>query len=50
MKHIKLRHKIVAAKWEEQEGLWYVRIHDEEQGHEFTDTCNVLINGGGILK
>ncbi|OCT49374.1 dimethylaniline monooxygenase [Cladophialophora carrionii] len=50
MKHIKLRHQIIAAKWEEQEGLWHVRIHDEEQGREFTDTCNVLVNGGGILN
>ncbi|ETI26517.1 hypothetical protein G647_03294 [Cladophialophora carrionii CBS 160.54] len=50
MKHIKLRHKIIAAKWEEQEGLWHVRIRDEEQDREFTDTCNVLVNGGGILN
>ncbi|KIW85239.1 hypothetical protein Z517_00629 [Fonsecaea pedrosoi CBS 271.37] len=50
MKYIKLRHKVVAAKWHQEDGLWHVRVQDEEHGNEFNDTCHVLVNGGGILN
>ncbi|OAL38299.1 hypothetical protein AYO20_02358 [Fonsecaea nubica] len=50
MKYIKLRHKVVAAKWHQEDGLWHVRVQDEEHGTEFNDTCHVLVNGGGILN
>ncbi|KAJ5577120.1 hypothetical protein N7535_004046 [Penicillium sp. DV-2018c] len=50
MKYIKLRHRIIAADWDAQGGIWHVRIRDEETGTEFTDTCNVLVNGGGVLN
>lgn len=47
---MKLRHTVIAAKWDGEEGLWSIRIRNEENGREFTDTCNVLVNGGGVLK
>lgn len=49
-KYMKLRHTVIAAKWDGEEGLWSIRIRNEENGREFTDTCNVLVNGGGVLK
>lgn len=48
-KYIKTNHTVTGASWNEDEGLWHVKIRDLE-GNEIQDTCNVLINGGGILK
>lgn len=49
MKYIKLQHKIVSATWNNEQGVWEVRVQKPD-GSEFTDTCHVLINGGGVLK
>lgn len=49
MKYIKLEHKIVSATWNGEKGLWEVRVQQAD-GSEFTDTCHVLVNGGGVLK
>jgi hypothetical protein len=49
MKYIKLNHAVVGATWNGDEGLWHVRVRTPE-GTEIEDTCNILINGGGILK
>jgi cation diffusion facilitator CzcD-associated flavoprotein CzcO len=48
-KYIKLNHRVTGAYWNEDEGLWHVKIQPDD-GEEFEDTCNVLINGGGVLK
>lgn len=47
--YIKLNHKIVGAYWNEEEALWHVQVQKLD-GTVFEDTCNVLINGGGVLK
>ncbi|KAK5059907.1 hypothetical protein LTR84_009790 [Exophiala bonariae] len=49
MKYIKLQHKIVSATWNNEQGVWEVRVQSPD-GSEFTDTCHVLINGGGVLN
>ena len=49
MKYIKLEHKIAGAYWKPEEGVWEVKVQRPD-GTEFTDTCNVLVNGGGVLK
>jgi len=49
MKYIKLEHRIVGASWNGELGMWEVRVQKAD-GSEFTDTCNVLVNGGGVLK
>lgn len=49
MKYIKLEHKIVGAYWDEEDGLWDVHVQGPD-GVTFIDRCNVLINGGGVLK
>ena len=49
MRYIKLSHAVVGATWNEEEGLWHVRVRTPD-GTEIEDTCNVLVNGGGVLK
>ncbi|KIV93713.1 hypothetical protein PV10_04908 [Exophiala mesophila] len=49
MKYIKLEHKIAGAYWKPEEGVWEVKVQRPD-GTEFTDTCNVLVNGGGVLN
>lgn len=49
MDFIKLQHTVVGASWDEDEALWKVRVRTQD-GLEFEDTCNVLVNGGGVLK
>jgi cation diffusion facilitator CzcD-associated flavoprotein CzcO len=48
-RYAKFNHTVVAADWKHDEGLWHVKVK-EPDGKEFTDTCNVLINGTGVLK
>lgn len=50
MKYMKLRHEIVGAEWDEEGGVWNVKIKNLITGTEFTDTAEIFINGGGILK
>ncbi|RKK26698.1 hypothetical protein BFJ66_g16521 [Fusarium oxysporum f. sp. cepae] len=47
-KYIKLRHRIVSAVWDEEEGQWVVQI--EHDGKIITDRCHVLMNGSGLLN
>lgn len=49
IKYVKLEHKIVGAYWKPEDGVWEVRVQRPD-GTEFVDTCNVLVNGGGVLK
>ena len=46
---MKLSHIVLGALWNEEEGLWHVRVQTPD-GTEFEDTCEILINGGGHLK
>ncbi|CAM1507504.1 Fc.00g071450.m01.CDS01 [Cosmosporella sp. VM-42] len=45
---VKLRHKVVGAKWSEQIAKWCVTV--ETGGATFTDEGDFLINAGGILN
>ena len=49
-KYMKLNHEITAADWNEDEGLWHVRVKNLVTGSEFIDKAEVFIKGGGILK
>lgn len=41
---------MIGAEWEGGDGIWRVSIVDEISGERSTDTCQVLINAGGILN
>lgn len=47
---MKLNHEVIAADWDEEEGMWHVTVKDLLTGAEFVDKAHVFINGGGVLK
>ncbi|KAK5274800.1 hypothetical protein LTR99_004490 [Exophiala xenobiotica] len=49
MRYVKLQHSVVGAYWKAEESIWEVHVRRPD-GTEFVDTCNVLVNGGGILN
>ncbi|KAH7010394.1 cyclohexanone monooxygenase [Ilyonectria destructans] len=49
-KYVTLGHKLDAAKWDEDAGVWNVQVHNVETGETFHDWGHVLINGTGILN
>lgn len=50
MQSIKLSHQVLAARWDEEQARWNVRIRNLQTGQEFDDSADFLINGCGILK
>ena len=47
-KHIKYKHSIEYARWNEDEGKWKLRVQHGQK--VFDDECDVFINAGGVLK
>ena len=48
---VRLNTEVLHAEWREYEGLWNVTLRNTGSGKEmWTDTCNVLINGSGVLS
>lgn len=50
MKYIKLRHEVVAANWDDNEGVWNVTVKDVANESTFVDTAEILVNNSGVLK
>ena len=46
---VKTSTKVVSAEWDDLKGLWTVDLENVKDGTKFQDTCNVLINGSGVL-
>ncbi|KAI6758174.1 hypothetical protein HG531_003999 [Fusarium graminearum] len=49
MEFIKLRHRVIAAKWDESSHKWNVQIEGPD-GETFTDICDVVISATGPLN
>lgn len=49
-RYMKLRHEVIGADWDDDKGVWNVKIKDSVTGSVFIDTAEILINGAGILK
>ena len=49
-KSIQLNKQVIHAEWDEDGGIWSVKVKDIATGMVLTDWCNVFINAGGILK
>lgn len=47
---IKLSHKVVEAKWDEDQGIWNITVEDLTTGNIIHDWCHFMITGSGILK
>jgi cation diffusion facilitator CzcD-associated flavoprotein CzcO len=48
-KFIKFRHRVECATWNEGHGVWDLEIRGAD-GTIFTDSCEILVNGSGILN
>ncbi|KAG4421443.1 hypothetical protein IFR04_005393 [Cadophora malorum] len=49
-KYVKYQHEVVKAVWDEQRGLWLLKIRDGSTGEVVEDQCHFLVNGGGFLN
>jgi cation diffusion facilitator CzcD-associated flavoprotein CzcO len=49
-KYIKLRHKIVEVKWDDDSGKWKVKVENLETGEIITDEADFLISCVGFLN
>lgn len=41
--------EVLHAEWDDLKGIWNVQLRNRQDGRTFADTCNVLINGSGVL-
>lgn len=48
-KYVQFKSTVESATWDEEAGLWRLRILAPDGSHT-EDTCNILINGSGVLK
>jgi cation diffusion facilitator CzcD-associated flavoprotein CzcO len=47
-KYVKLNHKVVSARWDEEKGQYEVKVQTGDA--VFTDWCHVMINGSGLIN
>lgn len=47
---IKLSHKVIEARWEEERSIWKIRVENTITGEVIEDWCHFMITGSGILK
>jgi cation diffusion facilitator CzcD-associated flavoprotein CzcO len=48
-KYVKLNTKVESAVWQEDEGAWKLSLVSSD-GTRSEDTCDVLVNGSGVLN
>jgi cation diffusion facilitator CzcD-associated flavoprotein CzcO len=48
-KYIKLQHRVIHASWNSQTAKWVVEVQRAD-GSSFTDECDYLLNGCGLLN
>ncbi|KAJ1331135.1 hydroxyversicolorone monooxygenase [Microdochium nivale] len=47
---IHMSHQVVSAEWNEQRGVWALVVRDLQNGVEFEDEANFLVDASGILN
>lgn len=50
MKYIKLRQRVVEARWNELQGKWQLQVENGDDGSVYSDSCDVLISSQGSLN
>ncbi|KAJ5414816.1 hypothetical protein N7509_000150 [Penicillium cosmopolitanum] len=48
--YVRFQHRVLDAHWDEETGMWNLRIEDEISGEVLSDSCHFLFNGGGYLN
>jgi len=46
---VRLHTEVTSATWDEKEGKWYIGLKRSD-GTTFTDTCDVIVNGAGVVN
>ncbi|KIW83605.1 hypothetical protein Z517_02851 [Fonsecaea pedrosoi CBS 271.37] len=49
-KYCKMQHQVIGATWDDDRGVYIVKVKDLASGKETIDYCNILVNAGGILN
>ena len=49
-KYIRTKHKVIHARWIEEQGIWQVRIEDLVSNTSFEAVCDILVNACGYLN
>jgi cation diffusion facilitator CzcD-associated flavoprotein CzcO len=49
-KYMKLKHEVIHALWNEEQGVWEVSVKNLSTGEVFIDTAEILVNGSGVLN
>lgn len=49
-KYVKLRHEVIRAEWDEENGVWRIRVRNLDIGETKEDAAEVCINAGGVLN
>ena len=47
---MKLRHEVIRAEWDEDEGVWRIQVRDLNTGETKDDAAEIFINAGGVLN
>lgn len=51
MKHFKLSHKVIDARWNEEEKMWHVKIQRGDDPNDIIeDKSHIFINASGVLN
>jgi len=49
-KYVKFEHQVTSAIWDEDKGVWNLKIKNLWSGAEIEDYCHFFINASGFLK
>jgi cation diffusion facilitator CzcD-associated flavoprotein CzcO len=49
-RYITFNTKALSATWDEDAGLWHLKLRSLSDGQIIEDSCNILINGTGVLN
>ena len=50
MQYIKLKHRVIEARWDEPRSRWRIKVEVIENASVIDDECDVLLSCTGILK
>ena len=49
-KYVQLNHKVLAARWDDQQGWWTVEVEDTQSKTKLEQMCDIFINAAGYFN
>ncbi|CAM1510709.1 Fc.00g010440.m01.CDS01 [Cosmosporella sp. VM-42] len=49
-KYFTYRHRVTKANWDEETQKWNLNVSDLDRELDFSESCDILINAGGVLN